>query len=161
MVDSHMVSANESFGYGTQVCLDGASADPGAIANVEGARRFVSELVSAVENTCHDLTDASVVTVDAGPDGYSLALVAGETSATLHVFLELRGVALQLFSPHHVPAGNVTDLFLAAFGIGRYQSGVRGRGLIFPSERALLARMLSGQRSYTRLRLLPAEPVTL
>lgn len=99
MVDSHMVSANESFGYGTQVCLDGASADPGAIANVEGARRFVSELVSAVENTCHDLTDASVVTVDAGPDGYSLALVAGETSATLHVFLELRGVALQLFSP--------------------------------------------------------------
>lgn len=161
MVDSYMVSANESFGYGTQVCLDGASADPGALADVESARRFVRELVSAVENTCHELTDASVVMVDAGPDGYSAALVAGETSVSLHVFVELRSVALQLFSPHSVPAGNVTELFLAAFRVGRYQSGVRGRGLILPSDRALLTRMLSGQRDYARLRVQPAEPVTL
>jgi hypothetical protein len=161
MVDSHMDNANESFGYGTLLCLDGASADSDAIADVGLSRRFLTELVSAVEETCSDPAEDAVVVVDAGPDGYSAALVAGETSVMLHVFVDLRAVALQLFSPHHVSAGQVTESFLATFGVRRYQSGVRGRGLVLPTDPAALARLLTGQRGYTRLRMIPAEPVTL
>ncbi len=162
MVDSTLMTGSESLGYGTQVSLDGASADPGALADVGLARKLLAELIGEVEpGICHEATVEAVVVAEDGADGHSAALVAGETSATLHVFTALRSVTLQLFTAHDAPLGRTTERFLGAFGVGRYQAGVRGRGLLLPRDPGQLERVLRGQREYARLRVVPSERVTL
>lgn len=160
VLDSHTMSTTDALGFGTLISLDGGSADPGALADEELTRRVVAELVAAVEGDLRFGPDA-VVLQDYGADGHSAAMVAGETSVSLHAFAQLRSVTLQFFSVRDLPLSRTTKLFLEAYLVGRFQSSVRGRGPLLPRDRGSLERVLAGDRAYSRLRVAPTERVTL
>lgn len=153
--------AHDALGFGTLICLDGASADHGALGDVAVARRVVADLIATVEGENVEALPGTVVIVDHGEDGHSAALVRGESSIALHAFKALRSVTLQFFSVRDVPLSRTTKQFLEAYRVGRFQSSVRGRGLILPRDPQVLTRLLRGEREYARLRVVPAERVTL
>ncbi len=155
------MNTRDSVGFGTQICLDGAKADVKALADVALSRRVIAQLVSMVEGPDSGVAPENVVVLDRGEDGHSAALVSGETAVSLHSFPALRGVTLQFFSVRDLPLGGTTKLFLGSYGVGRFQSSVRGRGLLLPRDRQLLQRTLAGEREYVWMRVVPAERVTL
>ena len=161
VVDLAGMNVHDALGFGTQICLDGASTDRGALADTDVTRRLVVDLLRAVEGQDCGAEPAAVVVLERGPDGHSAALVHGESWVAVHAFAALRSVTLQSVSVRELPLGRVTRLFLASYRVGRFQSSVRGRGTLLPRAPEELLATLVGARDYERLRVAPAERVTL
>lgn len=159
VLSSLVMESSEGIGFGTQLTLDGASADAHALAAPATARELLSGLLALVEE--HDSGAEDRPLVNECADGLSAALIRGETSVTLHTFPELRAVSLQIFTAHDLPLGSATKLFLAAYRVGRFQSNVRDRGLYLPRNAEKLSGALDGLRDYSRLRVAPGAPVRL
>lgn len=154
------MNGSEGLGYGTEIMLDGAYADGAKLEDLTTVRNVLEAIVAAVEPAVVGVQGAEVVTTDAGADGYSAALIQGETVAILHAFPLLRTVSLHLFSAHDLPLSATTRQFLVAFDVGRFQSSVRAFGQFPPRDPERLKRDLAGQRSYVKLRVTPAPTVT-
>ncbi len=155
------MNVHDALGFGTQICLDGASADPVALADPAVTRGLIVELLRAVEGLDPAGGPAEVVLHAGGEDGHSAATVLGESSVSVHTFAALRSVTLQSFSARELPLGRISKLFLDTYKVGRFQSSVRGRGMLLPRAQAELERALAGEREYARLRVIPGERVTL
>lgn len=154
------MNGSEGLGYGTQIMLDGAFAEPALLADEDKVSTLLEQIVAAVEPASQGGASAQVTFHPGTTDGVSAALVRGETAALLHTFPALRTATLHLFSAHDLPLSATTRMFLAAFEVGRFQSSVRAYGHYPPRDPQRLALALAGQRDYVRLRLTPAPTVT-
>lgn len=161
MVSSPQMNAHDALGFGTQISLDGASADPKALADTNLTAGVLTTLIRGIELDQPPVTVDDVVLLPFGEDGHSAALVKGESWVSLHAFTELRSVTMQCFSVRDLPLGRTVKAFLDSYRVGRFQSSVRGRGLLLPRDSLNLERTLRGERAYARLRVVPGERVTL
>lgn len=86
-------------------------------------------------------------------DGMSSAVCGDEAHAAVHLFPELGTVSLQVFSRRDVLLSDVTAFLTRRFGVGRFESHLGNATKALPKDPDRLRSLLSGDRSFARVRL--------
>ncbi|MGL4609006.1 MAG: S-adenosylmethionine decarboxylase [Trueperaceae bacterium] len=135
----------ETLGYGTQLIIDGFSAESNLsnTTTIEACLRAVAGLLES--------TPGNVLTLET-PTGNSAALRLAESHIALHTFNDTKSLCLRIFSRHDLRPGDMTDLLEQHFGVRRVESYLSNHAKTMPTDTDAQQRTLLGDRTYCALR---------
>ncbi len=135
----------ESLGYGTQLILDGFSADAERLQDKHVVTACLNEVAGLLEPTQADMLSVN------DPSGISVVLRLNESHVSLHTHTTT--LSLQIFSRHDVPLSEVSGLLTKHFGVRRLESFLSNHAKTMPQDVATRQKVLAGDRAYSSLRL--------
>jgi S-adenosylmethionine/arginine decarboxylase-like enzyme len=137
----------ESLGYGTQLIVDGFSAEAEPLADALPVEACLREVANMLESS-----QSEPLTMDSAT-GMSATLRLSESHVSLHTFTHLATLSLAIFSRHELRPSDMTELLGKYFGVRRVESYLSSHSRTMPQDEAAARRVLAGDRAYSALRL--------